>query len=304
MVYIVLDLEWNQPVSRNSYPYLSIGDKMSGEIIQIGAYKVSDEIRIIDSFCRYIKPKYYKKLNSIVKQLTNIDKEKIRSGKDFCEAVESFKEWCGNGEFCIFTWGSDDINIMAQNLSFYKEDKSFIHNWYDLQKIFSDEYIGEAVQKSLPAAMEYFKILQDKTRNFHDAYNDAYYTAQILMRHDIKKCIAKYRHESDFMTICAERDDMKYGGFPTKISAITDKRVRTLFCPECGHIMSRKSSWAAVGSKYTCKAKCKKDGEYTCRIKLNKHIDGKFYVSKIIKKALFDQDKRTNKENKIQTSPA
>ncbi len=50
MEYVILDLEWNQPVSKNSYPYLSIGDRMSNEIIQIGAYKVSEEMKITDSF--------------------------------------------------------------------------------------------------------------------------------------------------------------------------------------------------------------------------------------------------------------
>lgn len=45
MEYVILDLEWNQPVSKNSYPYLSIGDRMSNEIIQIGAYKVSEEMK-------------------------------------------------------------------------------------------------------------------------------------------------------------------------------------------------------------------------------------------------------------------
>ena len=90
--------------------------------------------------------KYYKKLNSVVKRLTNINKEEVRAGKDFIEAAALFRAWCPPGA-TVFTWGSDDVYVMKQNLEFYGIDASFISRWYDLQVIFFDAVFGRTVTK-------------------------------------------------------------------------------------------------------------------------------------------------------------
>ena len=41
MDYIILDLEWNQPLSYNSSAYKSVGGKLLFEMIQIGAIKLN-----------------------------------------------------------------------------------------------------------------------------------------------------------------------------------------------------------------------------------------------------------------------
>lgn len=284
MEYIVLDLEWNQPVSKNSYPYLNIGDKMSSEIIQMGAYKLTENLEIAGSFCTYIKPKYYKKLNSTVKRITKINKEMVLGGKSFEEAIKLFRAWCGD-DFCIFTWGSDDVSVMQQNLRFYEVDGSFIHKWYDLQRIFAKTFLGESTQKSLQAALEFFGIAEKADKQLHDALDDAYYTSKILMRHDIGACLKMYTPTSDFAKMCDELDDTKYGAFFTKRKAMLNKDVSQVLCPECGEVMEKYDSWLSVNGKYVCLASCDEHGEYVSRIKINKHLDGKFYVNKVTKKS-------------------
>ena len=44
MQYIVLDLEWNQPISYHSPAYKSVGGKLLFEMIQIGAVKVDEQL--------------------------------------------------------------------------------------------------------------------------------------------------------------------------------------------------------------------------------------------------------------------
>ena len=44
MDYIILDLEWNQPLSYNSSAYKSVGGKLLFEMIQIGAIKLNDRL--------------------------------------------------------------------------------------------------------------------------------------------------------------------------------------------------------------------------------------------------------------------
>lgn len=284
MEYVILDLEWNQPVSKNSYPYLSIGDRMANEIIQLGAYKVTQKRGITDSFHTYIKPKYYKKLNSAVKRITNINKEDVRAGMDFVDAAEAFRDWCPP-EAVIFTWGSDDIYVMKQNLEFYNIDTSFIGKWYDLQVIFSLAYLGERMQKSLSFVMERFGIEEETDKQLHDALDDAYYTAQIFMHHkDIDVCLSKYPLTSSFELLCAELSDTAYGGFCSKDTAMANKDVSSVLCPECGGGMEKYKEWIPQNGKYVCVASCAEHGEFVSRVKLNKHLDGKFYVSKVTRK--------------------
>ncbi len=283
MAYIVMDLEWNQPVSKKCYPYIKIGDKMSNEIIQIGAYKISDELKIVDSFCAYIKPKYYKKLNSFVKRVTNIDKTMICEGDGFEDVIARFKIWAGES-LTIFTWGSDDIYVMRQNLEFYGIDTYFIEKWYDMQKIFSAQNLGDDTQRSLSFAMEYFNIIKQENRQLHDALDDAYYTAKIFCRHDIDKCIKNYAHECDFKILCIELDDTSYGAFYTKNKAMADENVNQIYCPKCGKVLNKNSSWTMHNGKYLCVASCDEHGNFVSRIKLNKHLDGKFYVNKVTRK--------------------
>ena len=47
MNYIVLDLEWNQPVSYASAAYRKVGSKLLFEVIQIGAAKVDETMQIV-----------------------------------------------------------------------------------------------------------------------------------------------------------------------------------------------------------------------------------------------------------------
>ena len=44
MTYIILDLEWNQPISYQSRTYREVGDKLIFEMIQIGAVKLDADL--------------------------------------------------------------------------------------------------------------------------------------------------------------------------------------------------------------------------------------------------------------------
>ena len=111
MQYIVLDMEWNQPWPGTYAAKRVLPVRIRGEIIQIGAVRVTDRQIVGDEFQALIKPKYYRKLNKKVVSLTGIkDAMLSEHGIPFPEAVEQFRDWCG--EDCVFlTWGFDDIGI-------------------------------------------------------------------------------------------------------------------------------------------------------------------------------------------------
>ena len=70
MQYIVVDLEWNQPVSYNSAVYRRIGDSLMFEVIQIGAVKLDAGLRMRGSFNQFIAPANYKKLHPRISRIT------------------------------------------------------------------------------------------------------------------------------------------------------------------------------------------------------------------------------------------
>ena len=110
MNYIVLDLEWNQPVAAGMMRH-----NLRGEIIQIGAVKLDDGFRRLDGFEALVRPVFYTKMKGHVKRITGIDNQRLRLGLPFPEAMEEFLAWCGK-EFVFVTWGGDDLPMLRENM--------------------------------------------------------------------------------------------------------------------------------------------------------------------------------------------
>ena len=58
-MYIIMDLEWNQARSARDVVSDRAGNKLYGEIIQVGAVKLNKENEICDEFKINIRPKFY-----------------------------------------------------------------------------------------------------------------------------------------------------------------------------------------------------------------------------------------------------
>ena len=71
MDYIVLDMEWNQPWPGSPSAKKVLPVQIRGEIIQIGAVRLSDQ-QVKDEFQVLVYPKYYRRLNRRVSKLTGI----------------------------------------------------------------------------------------------------------------------------------------------------------------------------------------------------------------------------------------
>lgn len=296
MNYIVFDMEWNQPISKNSYPYIKIGNRLSNEIIQIGAYKLDDKFNITDSFSRYVRPCFYKKLNRNVLKITELDKENIENGDDFIDVFEDFMDWCGD-EFCFFTWGIDDISVMRQNVDFYSLSSDKIKNWYNLQLIYSKEVLGNSNQCALNTAMEHFNISVSEMRHLHDALNDAYYTALIFKKLNIKSGIKNYAPPSDYKLICCGLTEKRVGLYKTKELAFKDKKVNSVNCPLCGNELTCVVPWFNNNTRYNYIGKCNSHGEFLSRIRFEKSKSELLYVFKNVKKTDTETIERIKQKN-------
>ena len=96
MDYIVLDMEWNQPWPGSPSSKKVLPVTIRGEIIQIGAVRVTQDREVADEFQVMVRPKYYRRLNRRVSKLTGIKESRLRDeGISFPDAMEQFRTWCG-----------------------------------------------------------------------------------------------------------------------------------------------------------------------------------------------------------------
>ena len=93
MQYIVVDLEWNQPVSYQSSVYRKVGDKLIFEMIQIGAVKMDENFEIVDSVSIPIHPTHYIKIHPRIKRMTHLGQEELEDAPVFMDAMKQFSDW-------------------------------------------------------------------------------------------------------------------------------------------------------------------------------------------------------------------
>ena len=286
MQYIVLDMEWNQPWPGTFAAKRVLPVRIRGEIIQIGAVRVTDRQIVGDEFQALIKPKYYRKLNKKVVSLTGIkDAMLSERGIPFPEAVERFRDWCG--EDCVFlTWGFDDIGILKENMALHNIDSSWIDRWYNAQMIFNAQTDGATAQKALKTAMQMAGV--EASRPAHDALGDAYHTAILCTRLDLPRGMAEYdkalrEHENGFhgaeLPGCLERH--VFHGYETKEAAMAALSGVENRCPICGKPMTVSRWVSQQDRRYMTMANCAEHGNFLVRIRLSKEEDG-IRVSRLI----------------------
>lgn len=286
MQYVVLDMEWNQPWPGSPSAKRVLPVPIHGEIIQIGAVHLHEDGTLGDEFQVLIQPKYYRRLNSRVSKLTGIKEARLRQeGLPFPDAIAKFQEWCADASIFL-TWGFDDIRILQENIMLHGLDPQWVARWYNVQMIFNAQTDGSTAQKALKTAMEMFEI--EPTRPAHDALGDAYHTALVCSRLDLKRGMQEYgaslkSHEDGFhgaqLPGCVSRK--VYHGYETKDKAMIAMSGRENLCPECGAAMQSKQWFSQPGHRYMTMAKCATHGEYLIRIRLVEEENGTLRVSRL-----------------------
>lgn len=190
MHYIVVDFEWNQPLSYKSKSFREVEDKLLFEIIEIGAVKLDSSFNVLGNFKQLIKPQYFTKLHPRIKRITNINNEELDNMPGFQEANRLFTKFCGEDPHFI-TWGSEDISVYKQNLDCFEIAYDEL-KFFNLQRMFSQRYINSKQQAGLKPAMELLNLPEDEDLPFHDAFSDAYYTAKIFKIIEDREEIIKY----------------------------------------------------------------------------------------------------------------
>ena len=271
MKYIAIDLEWNQSSSSKDTKILEDGKRFTGEIVQIGAVKLDENLNIESVFKTEIKPKIYTKMNVKVSELTGITGEMLTNAPCFDECIPKFLAWC-EPQPVFFTWGVDDIRVLRQNCSLNGINSDFCKVWYNLQVFFNMQTDTGSNQKSLQTAIEHFNI--EATLKAHDALNDAYYTAMIAKKLDLERGIQEYPGARS--GLCGtDKGKTVFKGVKCRRAALANKEICTPNCPVCDEKFTEIAPFVKANKyKYVSLARCKTHGEFYIKLRIGEKEDG------------------------------
>ena len=296
MSYVVVDLEWNQAMSSKSSVFNKLPIHLRGEIIEIGAVKLDENMQPAEELTIDVKPVYFKRMHYKVKKITGFDKERLAHGIAFSDALEELRDFCGD-DVTFITWGCDDQGILEQNIIIHDLDWDWISGWINLQLIYNLQTGGDKNQKSLASAMEHFEI--EQTRVAHDALGDAYNTALVSTKLDMEEGLRLYPEAGRILAsrmpnykppVDRSGDEPlvheSFEGFESKAAAFADKRLTQLECPICGS-MTSDTRWVNQGDqRYMNLYNCENDGAFLVRAKFRKNAETKTWTAnKLIYKA-------------------
>jgi 3'-5' exoribonuclease 1 len=162
MNYIVLDLEatcW-----KNNFGKVN-------EIIEIGAFKISEDKVIIDEFCSFIKPKVNPELSSFCKELTSIKQVDVDGAPPFVEVINTFIKWIGD-EYTLLSWGEYDKKQFIKDCELHKVSHEWVINHVNLkQKHAKIRNIDKPCGMDAALKMEGFTLDGTHHRGIDDARN-------------------------------------------------------------------------------------------------------------------------------------
>ncbi|MFC0213656.1 exonuclease domain-containing protein [Paenibacillus chartarius] len=175
MNYIVLDIEFNGRKFASDLPM---------EVIEIGAVKLNEELHNTGEFSSLIKPVYFAKLNSFIKQKTGIAQEEIDRARGFVPVMREFQAWLDSGESggeapLFVTWGGEDLKRIVLDTRMHKLDDTYWTSvsYFDLLKGFLRRQ-GLTNDVSVENALQQLGI--DASGSAHRALDDARMTAEIF----------------------------------------------------------------------------------------------------------------------------
>lgn len=119
MYHVYIDAEFDA---------VKINRKFHQMVISLGAVMTDQEGTFIDEFYTLVKPYGFSRLTNIVKRITRIDDEMIKSADTLHVAQEHFKNWINTyalhlDDVCFYSFGPDDRRTIIQNCKELQLDK-------------------------------------------------------------------------------------------------------------------------------------------------------------------------------------
>ena len=287
MTFVVLDMEWNQPI-----PYIPspVDPKiLPGEIIEIGAVKLTvlseTEYQLSSPFSILVRPLYYRIMNKQVSRVINRSTEDLKRGLPFPEAYKMFQQWCGE-DYVLCAWGDSDISIMKSNLKIHELPVEINDRFLDIQPLFGRVAENTSQQRSVAYAVDFYRIPQ--TDDFHSADKDAYYEARILKESLIDYFeLSKKKIDPAFPTLkhfvsnpnLTTQVKWKSGAFSSEKAAVEAAMEEPMLCPICEQPLQTVIGWFTTGHTTLSLWQCPVHNTLSGKIRAKKTPAQEFYGS-------------------------
>ena len=281
MTYIILDLEWNQPISYQSRTYREVGDKLIFEMIQIGAVRLGPDLTPVEAISIPIAPTHYLRIHPRIKRMTGLDSEKLAGAPNFRDALLQFTSWCGE-DYTLLTWGCDDISVLYQNINFFHCEDIPLAPLCDIQKLFSEVHHLRD-RSGLKTAMEMTGIKAEESMAFHNALYDAWYTALVFKTLPDPSAVLNYPQKPRPLIHSRKgaREKTEGEAFDSVRDALQSETAIHPVCPRCGRVLTLDGEYIKQSAdKYIAVAKCKNHGRILIRLRFRIDDDGKKILSR------------------------
>ena len=281
MSYIFFDLEWNQ-----GYPHSP--EERLDEIIQIGACRLDSWEGKGVPFSAYVRPTIHRSLHHRVKKILPLNQKELRRAEPFRKVIRDFFRWCGPDPV-FFTWGDCDARVLDMNLCWYGMEEYLDVEIYDLQRAYDLCIAHTDQQAALKDAVEFFGL--ENELEYHDAGNDAFYTAKIgaeMVRRlsslpteeELRRGEERFRQEKRRMARSEAADALEevlreaepfhrraLGPGETPEDILRSRSARIYSCPECGAAVCS-GNWYLVGDDYVARGRCAEHGRCCSCVRL------------------------------------
>jgi DNA polymerase III epsilon subunit-like protein len=182
MNYIIFDLEFNQGLKESKENKATINPKCPFEIIQLGAIKLDENFKEVATLNSLIKPSIYSSINPYVCEITGITLDILKDAVPFSEVYKEFTQLINDEPSVLCVWGMSDIKELFRNIEYHKLDICNVPKQYINLQRHASKYFNcpKGINIGLQNAVELLKL--PLNNQFHDAFNDAYYTAEIFKK--------------------------------------------------------------------------------------------------------------------------
>ncbi|MCI6692023.1 MAG: exonuclease domain-containing protein [Clostridium sp.] len=177
MKYIIFDLEFNQSSKKEDRIA-----QLPFEIIQIGALKLDEDFKTISTFNELVKPTVYRNILPYIQDLTKITEEMLSSAKEFTNIYYEFMNFIGKEDITFIIWGIVDFRELFKEIIYFNLPTENLPKQYiDIQEYASKYFkVPSGKRIGLKKALDFLNI--NISCDFHNAFNDAYYTAEVFKK--------------------------------------------------------------------------------------------------------------------------
>ena len=177
------------------------------------------------------------------------------------------------------------MSVLKQNMDFF-DCKVALPPLCDIQRLFSDVHKCRD-RKGLKAAMEMLDIEPDEERFFHNALNDAYYTALVFAKMPDPAAVLRYPQQPRQLIHAGHRSRQTKGEtFASMAEAMASETAAQPRCPVCGKRTALEDGYVRqCADKYIGLSACPHHGSLMIRLRFFPMEDGKRLMNMTVSKA-------------------